>query len=56
MMYIPVLLSAAIVEELKLICVVGGVLICFCFHVVADVSMVSMTNRNNGIIPLLIPT
>jgi len=25
-------------------CVVGGVLICFNFHVVADVSMVSMAN------------
>jgi len=28
-------------------CVVGGVLICLCFHVVADVSMVSMANWNN---------
>jgi hypothetical protein len=34
------LLSAAIVEELELIWVfVRGVLICFCFHVIADVSM-----------------
>ena len=37
-MYVLVLLSVAIVEESELICVViGGVLICFCFHVVADV-------------------
>ena len=41
MMYVPVLLSVAIVEESELFCVIGGVLICFCFHVVADVSMVS---------------
>jgi hypothetical protein len=41
-MYVPVLLSAAIVEELELMCVVGGVLICFCFHMVADVGMVTL--------------
>jgi len=45
MMYVPVLLSAAIVEKVELIwCVVGGVLICLYFHVVGDVSMVSMAN------------
>jgi len=29
-------------------CVVGGMLICLCLHVVGDVSMVSMANWNKG--------
>jgi len=37
-----ILLSAAIVEELELICVCCGWR--FCFHVVSDVSMASMAN------------
>jgi hypothetical protein len=36
-----VLLSVAIVQ---LICVIGGVLICYSFHVVGAVRMVSMAN------------
>jgi len=45
MMYVPVLLSAAIVEELELIWVCCRWHVdLFCFHVVADVSMVSMAN------------
>jgi hypothetical protein len=40
MICIPALLSVDIVEYLELFeCVVGGVLICFCFHVFADVSL-----------------
>jgi hypothetical protein len=42
-MYIPLLLSAAIVEELELIWVCCWWRVdLFCFHVVADVSMVSI--------------
>jgi hypothetical protein len=43
MMYIPVLLSVAIVEDLELIWVRCGWRVdLFCFHVFADVSLASM--------------
>jgi len=40
-------------EDLELICVIGGVLICFCFHVVADVSKTDQHATYNTSVPTL---